>query len=66
MDRNRVEGNWKQSKGKVKEQWSKLTDDDLNTINGRRERLEGKLQQRYGCAKDQARRDIDDWINLQP
>jgi uncharacterized protein YjbJ (UPF0337 family) len=66
MDWNRVEGNWKQFKGKVKEQWGKLTDDDLDQIKGRREQLEGKIQQRYGYAKDQVRRDIDDWINAQP
>jgi len=42
MDWNRVEGNWKQVKGKVKEQWGKLTDDDLNVIGGRRDQLEGK------------------------
>ena len=43
MDWNRVEGNWKQVKGKVKEKWGKLTDDDLTTINGRRDQLEGKI-----------------------
>ena len=48
MDWNRVEGNWKQFKGAAKEKWGKLTDDDLNVIEGRREQLEGKLQQRYG------------------
>lgn len=42
MDWNRVEGNWEQVKGKVKEQWGKLTDDDIDVINGRREQLEGK------------------------
>gem|GEM_PF-84859 len=51
MDWNRVEGNWKQMKGKVKEQWGKLTDDDLDVINGKREQLEGKIQERYGYAK---------------
>ena len=51
MDWNRVEGNWKQFKGAAKEKWGKLTDDDLNVIEGRREQLEGKLQQRYGFAK---------------
>jgi uncharacterized protein YjbJ (UPF0337 family) len=66
MDWNRVEGNWKQFKGKIKEQWGNLTDDDLDQINGRREQLEGKIQQRYGYAKDQVRRDVDDWINGQP
>ena len=48
MDWNRVEGNWKQVKGKVKEKWGNLTDDDLTVINGRREELEGKIQQHYG------------------
>ena len=51
MDWNRVEGNWKQFKGSAKEKWGKLTDDDLNVIEGRREQLEGKLQQRYGFAR---------------
>ena len=49
----------------VKEKWGKLTDDDLNVIDGRREQLEGKLQERYGYAKDQVRKDIDDWYGSQ-
>lgn len=65
MDWDRVEGNWKQAKGRVKEQWGKLTDDDLDVISGRRDQLEGKLQERYGYAKDQARKQIDDWIGAQ-
>jgi uncharacterized protein YjbJ (UPF0337 family) len=65
MDWNRVEGNWKQFKGKVKEKWGKLTDDDLTAINGRRDQLEGKIPERYGCAKDQVRKDVDDWYNAQ-
>jgi uncharacterized protein YjbJ (UPF0337 family) len=60
-----VEGNWKQVKGKVKEKWGKLTDDDLDVINGRRDQLEGKIQERYGIAKDQTRKDIDDWYSTQ-
>ena len=44
MDWNRVEGNWKQVKGQVKEQWGKLTDDDLTAINGRRDQLEGGVR----------------------
>jgi uncharacterized protein YjbJ (UPF0337 family) len=51
MDWNRVEGNWKEVKGKVKEKWAKLTDDDLTAINGHRDQLEGRLQQRYGYAQ---------------
>ncbi len=65
MDWNRVEGNWKQIKGKVKEQWGNLTDDDLNVIAGKREQLEGKIQERYGIARDQARKEIDDWASGQ-
>jgi uncharacterized protein YjbJ (UPF0337 family) len=65
MDWNRVEGNWKQVKGQVKEKWGKLTDDDLTAINGKREQLEGKIQERYGVAQDQARKDVDDWYARQ-
>ena len=59
------EGNWKQIKGQIKEKWGKLTDDDLNVINGKRDQLEGKIQERYGYAKDQTKKDIDDWYNAQ-
>jgi uncharacterized protein YjbJ (UPF0337 family) len=65
MDWNRVEGNWKQMKGAIKEQWGKLTDDDLDVINGRRDQLEGKIQERYGYQKDQVRQEIDNWYNRQ-
>jgi uncharacterized protein YjbJ (UPF0337 family) len=65
MDWNRVEGNWKQAKGKVKEQWGKLTDDDLTFIDGKRDQLEGRIQERYGIQKDIARKQIDDWAQSQ-
>jgi uncharacterized protein YjbJ (UPF0337 family) len=65
MDWNRVEGNWKQVKGKVREKWGQLTSDDLDTIAGRRDQLEGKIQERYGIAKDQIRKDVDDWYAAQ-
>jgi uncharacterized protein YjbJ (UPF0337 family) len=65
MDWDRVEGNWKQIKGKVKEQWGDLTDDELDAIAGKREQLEGKIQERYGLEKDRVRRDVDDWYNRQ-
>lgn len=65
MDWNRIEGNWKQFKGKAKEKWGDLTDDDLDKINGKRDQLEGIIQERYGIAKDQAKKDIDDWYNNQ-
>jgi uncharacterized protein YjbJ (UPF0337 family) len=65
MDWNRVEGNWKQLKGKVQEKWGNLTDDDLDVIQGHRDQLEGKIQERYGYAKDKVRQDIDDWYAAQ-
>jgi uncharacterized protein YjbJ (UPF0337 family) len=65
MDWNRVEGNWKQMKGAVKQQWGKLTDDDLTQINGSQEKLEGILQERYGIAKDETRKQLDAWYQNQ-
>jgi uncharacterized protein YjbJ (UPF0337 family) len=65
MDWNRVEGNWKQVKGKIKEKWGNLTDDDLTAINGKRDQLEGKIQERYGIAKDQVKKDVDNWYETQ-
>jgi len=65
MDWNRVEGNWKEMKGKVKEHWGKLTDDDLDVIAGQQDQLEGRLQQRYGYAKDQAKKEVNDWLDRQ-
>ena len=62
MDWDRIEGNWKQFTGKVKEQWGKLTDDEITQINGNREQLEGRIQERYGIAKDEARTKVDEWI----
>jgi len=65
MDWNRVEGNWKEMKGKVKEKGGKLTDDDLLVINGARDQLEGKIQERYGYQRDHVRREVDDWYKSQ-
>jgi len=61
MNWDRIEGNWKQFTGNVKAQWGKLTDDDLTQINGNREALEGKLQERYGIAKDEVKKQVDTW-----
>jgi uncharacterized protein YjbJ (UPF0337 family) len=66
MDWNRIEGNWKQFKGRAKEKWGRLTDDDLDVINGRREQLKGKIQERYDLAKDQAKKDVEAWFNSLP
>ncbi len=54
MNWDQIEGNWKQFKGTVKEKWGKLTDDDLDTINGKKEHLLGKIQEKYGIAKEEA------------
>lgn len=51
MNRDRIEGNWKQVTGKAKEQWCKLTEDDLPVLTGRRDQLAGKIQERYGIAR---------------
>ena len=59
MNWDRIEGNWKQFTGKVKEKWGKLTDDDLTAIAGKKDQLVGRIQERYGIEKDQASRDID-------
>jgi uncharacterized protein YjbJ (UPF0337 family) len=61
MNWDTVKGQWKQVKGKIREKWGKLTDDDLETISGQKDQLVGKLQQRYGLKKDQAEKEIDDF-----
>jgi uncharacterized protein YjbJ (UPF0337 family) len=62
MNWDRLEGNWKQFKGQVKEQWGKLTDDDFDKAAGRRDQLAGRIQERYGLARDEADRQIDGWL----
>ncbi len=57
-----IEGNWKQFTGKVKEQWGKLTDDDIARVNGNREQLEGMLQERYGYGKEQAKKNVEEFL----
>ncbi len=66
MNWDRVEGNWKQFKGKAQQQWGKLTDDDLDQIAGQRDQLVGKIQERYGLAKDEANRQLDLLIANEP
>jgi uncharacterized protein YjbJ (UPF0337 family) len=66
MNQDRIHGRWKQLKGKVKEQWGKLTDDDLDVIAGRRDQLLGRIQQRHGLAKDEATRQVDDFERRNP
>ena len=56
MNDERIKGNWNQFKGKVKEKWGRLTDDDLDVAEGKRDQLIGKIQERYGIAKEEAER----------
>jgi uncharacterized protein YjbJ (UPF0337 family) len=65
MNWDRVEGNWKQLKGAVKTRWGKLTDDDFDVIAGKRDQLAGKIQERYGIAKDEAERQLTEWESQQ-
>jgi uncharacterized protein YjbJ (UPF0337 family) len=61
MNRDQLKGKWKQIKGSVKERWGKLTDDDLDVINGQSEQLVGKIQERYGIAREAAQKQVDEW-----
>lgn len=66
MNHDRFEGKWKKVKGKLKEKWGKLTDDDLDVIAGRRDQLLGRIQERHGIAKDEARRQVKDRESRNP
>ncbi len=63
MDWNTVEGNWKQLKGKLQETWGDLTDDELDVIAGKRDHLLGKIQAKYGIAKEEAEKQVDDFAS---
>lgn len=66
MNNDRIQGRWKQIKGKVKEQWGQLTDDDLDVIAGRRDQLLGRIQRRHGVAQEEARRQAEDGQRSNP
>ena len=63
MNTDVLQGKWKQLKGEVKRQWGKLTDDELDMIEGNKDKLVGMVQERYGYARDQAAREVDDFLN---
>jgi uncharacterized protein YjbJ (UPF0337 family) len=63
MNWDQVEGKWKQFAGRFREKWGKLTDDDLQVIGGKKDQLVGKIQERYGMAREQAQREVDDYVN---
>ncbi len=66
MNKDSVEGNWKQFKGKVQEQWGKLTNDDLDVIEGRREQLLGRIQERHGITREVAHDQVQAWEKENP
>lgn len=66
MNEDRMKGNWKQFTGKVQEQWGKLTNDDLDVIDGKREQFIGKLQEREGLAREAAEKQLSDWHTRNP
>ncbi|MDO9402786.1 MAG: CsbD family protein [Polaromonas sp.] len=66
MNKDTVEGNWLQFKGKVKEQWGKLTDDDLDVIAGKRDQLLGRIQERHGITREEAEQQVTSWKESNP
>jgi uncharacterized protein YjbJ (UPF0337 family) len=62
MNWDQIKGEWKEAKGKLRAKWGKLTDDDMETIGGKKDVLIGRLQQRYGWKKDEAERSLDDYL----
>ncbi|MDT8855438.1 CsbD family protein [Paracoccaceae bacterium Fryx2] len=65
MNWDQIEGKWKQLKGKAQTQWGNITNDDWDRIEGRREEIVGLVQEKYGKAKDEAEREVDDWMKTQ-
>ncbi|MFO1500884.1 MAG: CsbD family protein [Verrucomicrobiota bacterium] len=65
MNEDRLKGNWKQFKGKIKEHWGKLTDDDLDVLEGKRDQVVGKIQERYGIGKEEAEKQYREFEDAQ-
>jgi len=62
MNRDQIEGTWDVVKGKIQKQWGKLTNDDLDVIEGNRKELSGRIQQRYGYTKERVQQEMDEWM----
>ncbi|HVJ20214.1 MAG TPA: CsbD family protein [Polyangiaceae bacterium] len=62
MNWDSIEGRWNELKGRLRSKWAKLTDDDMEMIQGKKDMLVGRLQQRYGMQKDEAEREVDRWL----
>jgi uncharacterized protein YjbJ (UPF0337 family) len=65
VNRDTLKGQWMQIKGKVREQWGKLTDDDIDQMQGNAEQLIGKVQERYGRTREQAEQEVNRWLDQQ-
>jgi uncharacterized protein YjbJ (UPF0337 family) len=65
MNWDRIEGNWMQFKGNAKQQWGKLTDDQIEVIAGKRDHLIGKIQEVYGMTKEASEKEVTDWLDHQ-
>ena len=65
MNRDTLEGQWMQLKGKVRQQWGRLTDDEIDQMQGNAEMLIGRIQERYGQSREEAERDVDRWLDEQ-
>ncbi|WP_108660248.1 CsbD family protein [Acuticoccus kandeliae] len=63
MNWDQIEGQWKQWQGRAQSEWGQLTGDDLTEVRGDRKRLEGKIQERYGKSKEDAREAVDAWLS---
>jgi len=62
MNEDTLKGQWNQVKGKAREKWGKLTNDDLDVVQGRAEQLVGRIQERYGLQRAEAERQVNDWL----
>ena len=65
MNTDVLQGKWTQIKGQVRKQWGKLTDDDVDQIQGDAEILQGRIQERYGRTKEQAKEEVNNWLDSQ-
>lgn len=63
MNRDQIEGNWKQLRGKIQARWGDLTDDDLDRAEGNRDQLIGIIQEQYGRSREEAKREVDAWYD---
>ncbi|MDO4723970.1 MAG: CsbD family protein [Comamonadaceae bacterium] len=63
MNMDIIEGKWEQLKGKAKEKWGKLTNDDWTVIEGKRDQMAGLIQERYGRTKEEVEKEVEDWFN---